>query len=146
ELEHTNLPAPEFCARSGVTDCVPFCGIAGPVRLDIGTRPAASEWPNFDNRCTRLHWTRRFRHHAGQWNTGKSSGATRASLVFACLGKVNLSGYLHTNRCFIIACRGFLKGLDHTSTLKSSQRLDHGHVEVLAIRFGVPKPSANADL
>jgi hypothetical protein len=74
--------------------------------------------------------------------------ATGASLRFARLGKVDPSGYLYSDRCFIIGCGDFLEGLDDASTLESSQRLDHSHVEganILAIRFGVPKPSANPD-
>ena len=70
------------------------------------------------------------------------------SLLFACLSKIDLSGYLHRDRCFIIGCSDFLESFDDTSTLESSQRLDHSRVEsarILAIRFGVPKPSANPD-
>jgi hypothetical protein len=75
-------------------------------------------------------------------------GATRASLLFACLGKIDLADYLHSDRSFIIGCRDFLKGFDDTSTLEPSQRLDHSRVEsasILATRFEVPKPSANPD-
>src|SRR2546430_4266310 len=57
-IEHANFAASEFCARSGVADCVLFCVFAGPVGLNappFKTLPAASEWRNLDNRCTRLH-------------------------------------------------------------------------------------------
>src|SRR6476659_4843516 len=51
--EHANLPATEFCARSGVTDCVLFCVFASPIRLyarPFVTLPAPSIWSNFDDR------------------------------------------------------------------------------------------------
>jgi hypothetical protein len=45
-IEYPNLFASEFCTRNGVTDCVLFCRVAGPVRLNtrpLVTLPAASE-------------------------------------------------------------------------------------------------------
>ncbi len=50
--KHANLTAAKFRARSGITDCVLFCRVAGPVRSDarpLVTLPAALERPNFDN-------------------------------------------------------------------------------------------------
>ena len=69
------------------------------------------------------------------------------SLLFAYLGKINLADYLHSNRCFIMGS-DFLKSFHNTSTLESSQRLDHSHVESASIldrRSGLPKSSADPD-
>jgi hypothetical protein len=69
-------------------------------------------------------------------------------LLFACLGKIDLTDYLHSDRSSVIGCSDFLKSLDDTSTLKLSQRLDHSHVEsvrILGRRTGLPEPSADLD-
>src|SRR5438132_5955790 len=42
----------EFYTRSGVAECVLFCRVPGPVRLDtrtLVTLPAAFKWANFDD-------------------------------------------------------------------------------------------------
>jgi hypothetical protein len=76
-------------------------------------------------------------------------GSTRAVLLFAYLGNIDLADYLHSDGSSIIGSTDFLKSFDDTSTLESSQRLDHSHVEsmsVLGRRIGLPKPSADLDL
>jgi len=35
-IQYANFAASEFCPRSGVADCVLFCVLASPVRLDTG--------------------------------------------------------------------------------------------------------------
>ena len=70
------------------------------------------------------------------------------SLLFAYLGKIDLADYLHSDRSSIIGCNDFLNSFHDTSTLKSSQWLDHSHVESVSIRgrrIGLPKPSADPD-
>jgi hypothetical protein len=70
------------------------------------------------------------------------------SLLFAYLGKIHLADYLHSDRSSVIACSDFLKCFYDTSTLESSQRLDHSHVEsasILGRRTGLPKSSADPD-
>jgi len=65
--------------------------------------------------------------------------------MFACLGKIDLTDYLHSDRSFIIGCSGLLKFFHDTSTLESSQRLDHSRVKsasILGRRIGLPEPSA----
>jgi hypothetical protein len=69
------------------------------------------------------------------------------SLLFAYLGKINLADYLHSNRCFIMGS-DFLKSFHDTSTLESSQWLNHSHVKsagILGRGIGLPKPSADPD-
>ena len=76
------------------------------------------------------------------------SEATRASLLFAYLGKIDLADYLHSDRSSIVGGSNFLKFFHDTSTLKLSQRLDHSHVESVSIlgrRIELPKPSPNLD-
>jgi hypothetical protein len=76
-------------------------------------------------------------------------GSTRAVLLFAYLGNIDLADYLHSDGSSIIGSSDFLKSFDDTSTLELSQRLDHSHVEsmsVLGRRIGLPKPSADLDL
>jgi len=49
---YPNLSTLKFCARSGVADCVLFCRVSGPVRLDAGTLVtlrAALKRPNSDD-------------------------------------------------------------------------------------------------
>jgi len=57
-IEYTNLSAAsEFCARSGVTDCILFGRGTCPVRLNarpLVTLPAASERANLDDRLRLL--------------------------------------------------------------------------------------------
>jgi hypothetical protein len=36
-IQHADFAAPEFCTRSGVADCLLFCRVARPVRLDTPT-------------------------------------------------------------------------------------------------------------
>ena len=70
------------------------------------------------------------------------------SLLFAYLGKIDLADYLHSDRSSIIGCNDFLHSFHDTSTLKSSQWLDHSHVESVSIRgrrIGLPKPSTDPD-
>jgi len=64
------------------------------------------------------------------------------SLLFACLGKIDLADYLHSDRSSIIGCNDFLDSFHDTSTLKSSQWLEHSHVESVSIlgrRIGFAK-------
>jgi hypothetical protein len=75
-------------------------------------------------------------------------GSTRAVLLFAYLGNIDLADYLHSDGSSIIGSSDFLKSFDDTSTLELSQRLDHSHVESMSIlgrRIGLPKPSADPD-
>jgi len=68
--------------------------------------------------------------------------------MFACLGKIDLADYLHSDRRSIIGCNDFLKSFHDTSTLESSRWLDHSHVESVSIlgrRIGLPEPSADSD-
>ncbi|PYI74417.1 MAG: hypothetical protein DMF04_13050 [Verrucomicrobia bacterium] len=61
---------------------------------------------------------------------------------------IDLADYLHSGRNFIVACTEFPKFLHDTSTLESSQRLDHSHIEstrILDRSIGLPKTSADAD-
>jgi hypothetical protein len=70
------------------------------------------------------------------------------SLLFAYLGKIDLADYLHSARSFIIGSSDFLKFFYDTSTLESSQGLDHSLVKSVSIfgrRIGLPKPSADPD-
>ena len=46
------------------------------------------------------------------------SGRAVSTVCFA-FSKIDLSGYLHRDRCRIIGCSDFLKGFDDTSTLES---------------------------
>ena len=74
--------------------------------------------------------------------------ATRAFLLFAQLGKIDLADYLHSDRSFIVGGSDFLKSFHDTSTLELSQRPDHSHVEgvsILGRRIGLPEPSADPD-
>ena len=75
-------------------------------------------------------------------------GPTRAFLLFAYLGNINLADYLHGDRSPLIGCTDFLKFFYDTSTLESSQWLDYSLVEsasILRRRIGLPKPSADLD-
>ena len=68
--------------------------------------------------------------------------------MFACLGKIDLADYLHSDRSSIIGCSDLLKFFHNTPTLESSQRLDHSHIESVSIlgrRIGLPEPSADSD-
>jgi hypothetical protein len=79
---------------------------------------------------------------------GRDTLRRGASLLFACLGKINLTDYLHCNRSFTIGCSDFLKSFHDTSTLESSQWLDHSLVEgvsILGRRIRLPKPPADPD-
>jgi len=68
------------------------------------------------------------------------------SLLFAYLGKIDLADYLHSDRRSIIGCNDFLNSFHDTSTLESSQWLDHSHVEsILDRRIGLPKSSTDPD-
>jgi hypothetical protein len=70
------------------------------------------------------------------------------SLLFVYLGKIDLADYLHSDWSSIIGCNDFLHSFHDTSTLKSSQWLDHSHVESVSIRgrrIGLPKPSTDPD-
>lgn len=70
------------------------------------------------------------------------------SLLFAYLGKIDLADYLHSDRSSIIGCNDFVNSFHDTSTLKSSQWLEHSHVESVSIlgrRIGLPKPSTDPD-
>jgi len=49
--------------------------------------------------------------------------------MFACLGKIDLADYLHSDRSSIVGGSNFLKFFHDTSTLELSQRPDHSHVE-----------------
>jgi hypothetical protein len=76
------------------------------------------------------------------------SEATRAPLLFAYFGKIDLADYLHSDRNSIIGCSDFLKSFHDTSTLESSQRLDRSQAESMSIlgrRIGLPKPSPDPD-
>jgi len=69
-------------------------------------------------------------------------------LLFAYLAKIDLADYLHSDRNSIIGCNDFLNSFHDTSTLESSQWLDHSHLEsvgILGRRIGLPKPSADPD-
>jgi hypothetical protein len=75
-------------------------------------------------------------------------GSTRAVLLFAYLGNIDLADYLHSDGSSIIGSSDFLKSFDDTSTLELSQRLDHSHVESVSIlgrRIGLPVPSPDPD-
>ena len=64
------------------------------------------------------------------------------------LSTIRRADYLHSDRSSIIGCSDFLKSFHDTSTLESSQRLDHSHVESMSIlgrRIELPKPSADLD-
>ena len=68
--------------------------------------------------------------------------------MFACLGKIDLADYLHSDKSSIIGCSDLLKFFHDTPTLESSQRLDHSHIESVSIlgrRIGLPEPSADPD-
>ena len=68
--------------------------------------------------------------------------------MFACLGKIDLADYLHSDKSSIIGCSDLLKFFHDTPTLELSQRPDHSHVESVSIlgrRIGLPEPSANPD-
>jgi hypothetical protein len=68
--------------------------------------------------------------------------------MFACLGKIDLADYLHSDKSSIIGCSDLLKFFHDTPTLESSQRLDHSHIESVSIlgrRIGLPEPSADSD-
>jgi hypothetical protein len=60
-------------------------------------------------------------------------GSTRAVLLFAYLGNIDLADYLHSDGSSIIGSSDFLKSFDDTSTVESSQWLDYSLVE--AARF-----------
>jgi len=64
------------------------------------------------------------------------------SLPFAYLGKIDLADYLHSDRSSIIGWNDFLNSFHDTSTLESSQWLEHSHVESVSIlgrRIGFAK-------
>ena len=68
--------------------------------------------------------------------------------MFACLGKIDLADYLHSDKSSIIGCSDLLKFFHNTSTLELSQRLDHSHIESVSIlgrKIGLPEPSADSD-
>jgi hypothetical protein len=57
-IENTNFPTPKFHASFGITDSTLLGVFAGPIRLHsrpFKTLPAASEWPNFNDRSALLH-------------------------------------------------------------------------------------------
>jgi hypothetical protein len=72
----------------------------------------------------------------------------KKSLLFAYFGKIDLADYLHADRSSIIGCSDFLNFFHDTSTLESSQRLNHSLVEsasILRRRIGLPKSSTGPD-